>query len=156
MMAGLSVGDDGGDRRESRGVDGPVEVAHALHSEAVERGTQDGRERDRNERGKAQVKMGKAKKKRLERLVREGRRRDESFGAGGSEAGGVLANDDVAAGGGGGGGMQFAEGQKVWECNVCCSRYVSRNKLFAHIKDTGHALHVDSGSGARGGGRRRA
>ena len=67
----------------------------------------------------------------------------------------MFAGDDVEAEGGGGGGMEFAEGQKVWECNACGSLYLSRNKLFAHIKDSGHALHVDTGSGARGGGRRR-
>ncbi|XP_064384810.1 dnaJ homolog subfamily C member 21-like isoform X2 [Halichondria panicea] len=29
-------------------------------------------------------------------------------------------------------------------CNVCKSDFPSRNKLFQHIKDTGHAIHVNS------------
>ena len=38
---------------------------------------------------------------------------------------------------------------QVWECNVCAARYLSRNKLFAHIKACGHALHCENAPRAK-------
>lgn len=32
-------------------------------------------------------------------------------------------------------------------CNVCHVGFSSRNKLFQHIKDSGHALHIASATG---------
>lgn len=35
-----------------------------------------------------------------------------------------------------------ASGESEHVCNVCCSRFPSRNKLMQHVSNKGHALHV--------------
>ncbi|KAI8080892.1 hypothetical protein BDF21DRAFT_361689 [Thamnidium elegans] len=42
------------------------------------------------------------------------------------------------------------------DCNVCDEKFATRNQLFSHIKDTGHALAIDTSSGKKKkGGKRR-
>ena len=49
----------------------------------------------------------------------------------------MKAAVNVFSGGGTGG---DAAGAGKWSCNVCGRDFGTRNKLFIHIKDTGHAL----------------
>ncbi|OIR59055.1 MAG: DnaJ-class molecular chaperone with C-terminal Zn finger domain [Amphiamblys sp. WSBS2006] len=37
------------------------------------------------------------------------------------------------------------EEKNLFECNVCCEKFQTRNKLFDHIKKTNHALHIGKG-----------
>jgi DnaJ homolog subfamily A member 5 len=38
----------------------------------------------------------------------------------------------------------------TWKCNVCGSEFFTRNKLFVHVKQKGHALHAEpKGAGAQ-------
>lgn len=43
---------------------------------------------------------------------------------------------------------------KDWKCNVCSVIYPTRNKLFGHIKESGHALRVEEGTVDSGKGKK--
>ncbi|CAG2185470.1 DNAJA5 [Mytilus edulis] len=43
---------------------------------------------------------------------------------------------------------------KDWKCNVCSVNFPTRNKLFGHIKESGHALRVEEGTADSGKGKK--
>ncbi len=51
--------------------------------------------------------------------------------------------------------QRTAKEENLWKCNVCSVIFDTRNKLFSHIRETGHALAVPDHQAAKKGRNKR-